>query len=207
MTGLSQGVKETALSQLWLPCVSVTRLVMAITVQWMHPIFQGTFIQDTFTFVLDFFFCFIFLVDFFVLIWFFFVCLFLWGFFEPPQWNTHWNISKWSFKTFFSLGSVQPLPKPKPQSWAGLTLPARLLLPVGYVKVSLICIFMSFLSLVVILPKEHKVVIVHTSILGSSKCFWSRGLAVMTLDEARRGGKGDEVILISVTASVCRTRI
>lgn len=63
---------------------------------------------------------------------------------------------------------------------------------------------MYFLGILAILSKEHKVVIVNTYILGSSKCFWSTGLSVMTLNE---GKKGDEVILISMTASVCRTRI
>lgn len=64
---------------------------------------------------------------------------------------------------------------------------------------------MYSLGLLVILSREHKVVIVNTSMLGNSKCFWSTGLSVMTLNEEKK--KGDEVILISMTASVCRTRI
>lgn len=64
---------------------------------------------------------------------------------------------------------------------------------------------MYFLGILAILSKEHKVVIVNTYILGSSKCFWSTGLSVMTLKMKEK--KGDEVILISMTASVCRTRI
>lgn len=63
---------------------------------------------------------------------------------------------------------------------------------------------MYFLGILVILSKEHKVVIVNTYTLGNSKCFWSTGLSVMTLNEEK---KGDEVILISMTSSVCRTRI
>lgn len=64
---------------------------------------------------------------------------------------------------------------------------------------------MYFLDVLVILSREHKVVIVNTGLmLGNSKCFWSTGLSVMTLNEEK---KGDEVILISMTASVCRTRI
>lgn len=74
----------------------------------------------------------------------------------------------------------------------------------GYSKISLIYILMYFLGILVILSKEHKVVIVNTYMLGNSKCFWSTELSVMTLNEEK---KGDEVILISMTASVCRTRI
>jgi len=74
----------------------------------------------------------------------------------------------------------------------------------GYFKISLFYILMYFLGTLVTLSKEHKVVIVNTYMLGNSKCFWSTGLSVMTLNEEK---KGDEVILISMTASVCRTRI
>lgn len=40
--------------------------------------------------------------------------------------------------------------------------------------------------LLVILSREHKVVIVNTYMLGNSKCFWSTGLSVMTLNEEKK---------------------
>lgn len=45
---------------------------------------------------------------------------------------------------------------------------------------------MYFLGMLAILSKEHKVFIVNTHILGSSKCFWSTGLSVMTLNEGKK---------------------
>lgn len=56
----------------------------------------------------------------------------------------------------------------------------------GYFKISLIYILMYFLGALVILSKEHKVVIVNTYMLGNSKCFWSTGLSVMTLNEEKK---------------------
>lgn len=56
----------------------------------------------------------------------------------------------------------------------------------GYFKISLIYIFVYFLGILVILSKEHKVVIVNTYMLGNSKGFWSTGLSVMTLNEEKK---------------------
>lgn len=57
----------------------------------------------------------------------------------------------------------------------------------GYFNVSLVYISMYFLGVLVILSKEHKVVIVNTCVLGNSKCFWSTGLSVTTLNEEKKG--------------------
>lgn len=81
---------------------------------------------------------------------------------------------------------ILAISKTKPSVLDYFNCTALLLVPMDYFEISLIYILVHFLGILAILSKEHKVVIVNTYILGSSKCFWSTELSVMTLNEGKK---------------------